>query len=79
MCNLKYHVTVVHNKIIFLINDLNDFFIVLTKRGLPHTSNSMNLEDYNLIVKADTNLRFSPSINLCWFALQPKFQANSLL
>ena len=43
------------------------------KRGLPHASNSMNLEDHNLVVQAHTTLKVSPSINLCWFLLQPNF------
>ena len=34
------------------------------KRGLPHTSNSMNFEDCNLGFKAHTNLKFSTFVNL---------------
>ena len=44
------------------------------KRGLPHTSNSINLEDCNLGFKAHTNLtEFSTSTNLF---LVSKFQGN---
>ena len=33
------------------------------KRGLPHTSNSMNFEDCNLGFKAHTNLHLSTHVN----------------
>jgi len=48
------------------------------KRGLPHTSNSPNLEDCSLgfTFKAYTNLKFSICINLCWYSLLSKFQGN---
>ena len=44
------------------------------KRGLPHTSNSMNLEDHNLVFKAHTNLKFSPSINYVGSHYSPNFK-----
>ena len=47
------------------------------KRGLPHTSNSMNVEDHNVVFKKDTNLKFSPSINLCWCSVLTKFHVNN--
>ena len=45
------------------------------KRDLPHTSNSMNLEDHNLVTKS---LKLSPSAKLCWCTLLTKFQVNGL-
>ena len=33
-----------------------------TKRGLPHTSNSMNLEGHTFVFKKRTNLKFSLAI-----------------
>ena len=50
------------------------------KRGLPHTSNSMNLEDYNLDFKAHTNLKFSTSINLQYVGTHccPNFKAMAV-
>ena len=48
------------------------------KRGLPRTSNSLNLEEHNFEFKKDTNLKVSPSINLCWCPLLTKFQVNNV-
>ena len=39
------------------------------KRGLPQTSNSMNLEDHNLVFNKDKHLKFPPTTNLCWNSL----------
>ena len=36
----------------------------LAKRGLPHTSNSMKLEDHNLVIKKHINLKFTPYAKL---------------
>ena len=36
------------------------------KRGFPQTSNSMNLEDHNLVFKKDTNLKM---FHLRWCSL----------
>ena len=47
------------------------------KRGLPHTSNSMNLEDCNFVFKKDANLKFSLSIKLCWSPTMTQFQVNN--
>ena len=53
------------------------FVTGFAKRGLPHTSNSINLEDHNLVFKKDASLKFSPSINLCWCSPMTKFQVNN--
>ena len=37
---------------------LSTYVTGFAKRGLPHTSNSMNLEDHNLVFKKDANLKF---------------------
>ena len=47
------------------------------KKGLPHTSNSMNLEDHNVVFKKDTILKFFPCITLWWYSLLPKYQGNN--
>ena len=57
--------------------------IILTrfaKRGLPHTSNSLNLEDhnYNLAIKHSMELKLFPAIKPCWHLLHTKFQVNNL-
>jgi len=58
----------------------DDFYYIIVagfaKRGVPLTSNSMNLEDWNLCFKALINLKFSPSIKLCYFC--PNFMAMSI-
>ena len=48
------------------------------ERGLPHTSNSLNLEDYNSVLKTCANLKFSPVVKLCWCSLMTKFQVSSI-
>jgi len=56
---LKYtNITVIY------IYTLDKFVTGFVKRSLPHTSNSMNLEDCSLCFKVHTNLKFSPSINI---------------
>jgi len=35
-----------------------------TKKGLPHTSNFMNLEDHNLLSKRHITLKLFPAIKL---------------
>ena len=47
------------------------------KRGLPRTSNSMNLEDHNFMFKKHANLKFSQSITVCWYSLLSKVQGNN--
>ena len=61
------------------INSMTVYIYVtgFAKRGLPHTSNSMNLEDHNLVFKIDANLKCSPFINLCWCSPMTKFQVNN--
>ena len=49
-----------------------------TKRGLPHTSNSMNLKIHILVINKHINLKFAPSTKLWWHSLLAKFQVNSL-
>ena len=54
-------------------------YIIVTgfsKRGLPPTSISMNLEAHSSVFKEGTNLQFSTSINLRWYSLLFKFQGN---
>ena len=53
------------------------FVTRFSKRGLPHTSTSMNLGEHNIVFKKDTNLKFSTSLNLCWISLLTKFQSNT--
>ena len=48
------------------------------KRGLPHTSNSLNLEDHNLPIEWQMELKLPPVITLCWHVLLTKFQVSSL-
>ena len=48
------------------------------KGGLSHTSNFINLEDHNFVVKRDMKLKLSPAIKLRWYFLLTKFQVNTL-
>ena len=47
------------------------------KRGLPHTSNSITLEDRNMVFERHTKLKLSPNSDLCWLFPLIKFQVNS--
>ena len=49
----------------------------VAKRNLPHTANSMNLEDHNF-VQERYKPEISPSVNLCWCSLLSNFQGNNL-
>ena len=49
-----------------------------TKRGLPHTFSSINLEDHILIIKGHTKQKFSLATHLCWCFLLTKFQVSSI-
>jgi len=49
---------------------------ICAKRDLPHTSNSMNLEDCNLCFKEQISLKIFPSINLQYIGTHCKFQGN---
>ena len=46
------------------------------KRGLPHTSDFINLEDHNFDVKRHMKLKLSPSIKHCRCILLTKSQVN---
>ena len=62
------------------VKDLSTKIVTgFTKRGLPHTSNSMNLEAHNFVFKKRTNLKFSLAIKLCWHSQLTYFQVNNLL
>ena len=45
------------------------------KRVLPHTSNSLNLEDHNLAIEQQMELKLFPTITLCWHFCWPNFNS----
>jgi len=47
------------------------------KKGHQHTSDSMQMEDHNLVFKRYTMLELSSVIKLCWCFQLTKFQANN--
>ena len=51
------------------------FVTGFAKRGLPHTSNLMNLEDHSFAIKRHMKLKLSPVIKLC---LSPNFKPIAL-
>ena len=51
---------------------------VCKKESSTHTSNSMNLEDCNLLIKWHTKLKISLVTKLCWYYVPIKFQINCL-
>ena len=60
----------------------NTYVTGFAKRGLPHTSNSMNSDDHNLVdhnsvFKKHINMKRSPTTKLCWFSILTKFPINS--
>jgi len=61
----------------FLIYNL--FVTGFVKRGLPHTSSSMKLEDCNLDLKVHKNLKFSHLLTNVDTHCYPNFKAMTVL
>ena len=55
----------------------NVFVTGFAKRGLPHTSSSMNLEKHNLVFNKGKDVEFPPSTRL-YLTILTKFQVNSI-
>ena len=62
-----------YNQLVFAV-----YVTRFAKRGLSHTSNSMNLKDHTLGFEKHTKLKLSSSIYLCWYLSLTKYQVNSL-
>ena len=73
----KYVLTLVYICQLFAWN-MVVYVTGFAKRVLPHTSNSTNLEDHNLVIKWYTMLKLFPAINLCWCFLLTKLQVKSV-
>ena len=68
-----------------LRDSLNGYLIAINicdricEKGLPHTSNSINLEDHNLVIKTHMKLKLFPAIHPCWCFLLSEFQVSSVV
>ena len=57
---------------------VTSYVIGFAKRGLLHTSNSLDVKDHNLAIKQQIEVKLSPVITLCWHVLPTKFQVSTL-
>ena len=53
-----------------MLLEMSDAFLCIyvtgfAKRGLPHTSNSVNMGDHNVVLKQHISLKFSLSMQPC--------------
>jgi len=50
------------------------------KWGLPHTFNSITLEDHDfqIVIKIHTKLKLSPAMHLCWCFMLTELQVSSI-
>ena len=60
-----------------VLHKTHNYVTGFLKRGLPHTSNSINLEDHNLVIKRHTKLKLSPAIIYPSMLVLPADQISS--
>ena len=67
-----------HFKATYYKKEILAYVTGFAKRDLPHTSNFINLEDHNFVIKRQMKLKLSPAIKQCWYFLLTKFQVHSV-